>query len=31
MEQDHPPPAGAPPMGDGDGAASFDLNMAVYD
>jgi len=28
---EHPPPAGAQPMGDGDGAASFDLNMAVYD
>ena len=28
---EHPPPAGAQPMGDGDGAASFDLNMAMYD
>ncbi|CAL4961509.1 unnamed protein product [Urochloa decumbens] len=27
--QDHPPFAGAHPMGDGDGAPAFDLNMAV--
>ena len=28
--QDLPPPAGAHPLGDGDGAPSFDLNMAAY-
>ena len=29
--QDLPPPAGAHPLGDGDGAPSFDLNMVAYE
>ena len=31
LGQHHPPPAGAHPMRDGDGAPYFDLNLAVYE